>query len=95
MTNKEYCDTLKVGEVVLFGQVLSAMKRKGHIESYHRTFKYCDGRTDLIKSFEFLGNQFSLSYFDGCINPYVKKTGPKKQSEQEVKHSMCLYGTII
>lgn len=95
MTNKEYCDTLKVGELVLFGQVLNSMEKKGCIESYDKTYKYCDGRNDLIKNFEFLDNQFSLSYLDGCFHPYVKKIGPKKEGEQEVKHTMCLWGAII
>ena len=95
MANKEYCDIMKVGEIVRFGQVLNSMERKGCIESYDRTYKYCDGASDLIKNFEFLGNQFSLSYLDGCIHPFVKKTGPKKEGEQEVIHTMCLWGAII
>lgn len=76
MKNQNYVDNLPIGEVVRFGQVLYAMKKRGLIEDYDSTFKYLTGRGDLFGSFEFLGNFFTLKYFSGCFMPYVVKTVP-------------------
>jgi hypothetical protein len=85
MKNQDYVDNLPIGEVVRFGQVLSAMKKRGLIEDYDTTFKYLTGHKDLFGSFEFLGNFFELKYFDGCFMPYIVKCLPPMRWDKKTK----------
>lgn len=73
MTNKNYLDELPNGEVVEFGQVLNALKKRGIIESYDSQFKYIDGHDETPGFFEYCGHRFTLRYFSGCFYPYVVK----------------------
>ena len=49
MTNQEYCDSIRIGEVVGSGRVLSAMHRKGLIPEYDSYHKYITGEDFLGK----------------------------------------------
>lgn len=44
---------------------------------------------------EYLGYTFEMKYLDGCFNPFLIKTGPKKDGEKSVDRKICLFGAII